>query len=50
MRLRLILTSAYLMKLTPSQSNFSSADLRFALGAVFAVAVVMAFILSIHIF
>jgi hypothetical protein len=38
------------MKTTHFLPSISSADVRFALGAVIALAVVVAFILSIHLF
>ena len=50
MRLRLILTFSRHMKTTHFLHFASSADARFVLGAVVAVAVVVAFILSIHLF
>jgi hypothetical protein len=38
------------MKFTHTMPHFSRADLRFALGALLAVAVVVGFVLSLHIF
>ena len=49
-RLRLILTFIRHMKTTHFLHFASSADARFVLRAVVAVAVVVAFILSIHLF